>query len=86
LENLKTNLEQKNLHLQITPDLCSRLAQDGYEPAFGARPMRRLVDLTLGDLIATAILKGGLAEGDSFRIVSSAKMQYYIQKDGPQST
>ncbi|TSC88113.1 MAG: ATP-dependent Clp protease ATP-binding subunit ClpC [Microgenomates group bacterium Gr01-1014_16] len=80
LTELQTNLIQKNLHLQITPELCERLGTDGYDPAMGARPMRRLIDLTLGDLIASAMLNDSLSEGDTFQIVSPSPKQYSLVK------
>lgn len=80
LTELQANLLQKNLHLQITPEVCERLGSDGYDPAMGARPMRRLIDLTLGDLIASALLDGSLSEGDNFKIVSPSPKQYSLVK------
>lgn len=80
LTELQTNLLQKNLHLQITPQLCERLGTDGYDPGLGARPMRRLIDLTLGDLIASAMLNENLSEGDTFQITSPSPKQYSLVK------
>ena len=80
LTELQENLLQKNLHLQITPELCERLGTDGYDPSMGARPMRRLIDLTLGDLIASAMLNDSLSEGDTFSITSPSPKQYSLVK------
>lgn len=75
LEELRDNLLQKNLHFKITPELCKRVASDGFDAVSGARPMRRVVDLTLGDAIAKELLSGKLKEGDAF----SLDKEYHIQ-------
>ncbi|HPU40238.1 MAG TPA: hypothetical protein PLS63_11755, partial [Microthrixaceae bacterium] len=48
-----------------TPDALAKLAHDGYDPAFGARPLKRLIQQQVGDRLAMSILEGKLAEGDT---------------------
>ncbi len=81
LSELASNIKSKNIYLEITPLVCQKLAQDGYDPAFGARPMRRIVDIILGDLLGRAILSGQIKEGDRIRIIPGVKPQeYHIEK------
>ena len=63
----------------VTDDLAEKIAQDGFDPAFGARPMRRVIDLTLGDLVGKAILSGDIKDGDKIEITpGNAPGQYHL--------
>jgi ATP-dependent Clp protease ATP-binding subunit ClpC len=79
--DLAKKLTEKQIVLKITEDLCQKLAQQGFDPALGARPMRRIIDLTLGDLAGRAILKGEIGKGDTIVIVpGEGKDEYKIEK------
>lgn len=67
-ELARTLEQQKGIHLEISPPAIDKLARDGYEPEFGARPMRRIVDITIGDLIGRAVLAGSVKPGDRHRL------------------
>lgn len=73
LSDLSENLKKKNIILQVDPGAIQKLARDGYEPAYGARPMIRIVNLSLGDLLGRAVLKGEIKEGDKIRILPGDK-------------
>jgi len=81
LDELAVRLKEKGIMLEIDYDLTQKLALDGYQPEFGARPMRRIVDLELGDLVSRAILSGSIKEGDKIKIIpGKAKNEYSWQK------
>lgn len=69
LGDLKIQLEKQDIHLNITDALCQKIAQDGFQPEFGARPMRRILDITLGDILGKAILSGQINPGDTVEII-----------------
>ena len=73
-------LEAKNIYLKLTNSLFQKIAQEGYEPAFGARPMRRIIELTLGDLLGKAILSGEVKGGETVEIVPGEKKSEYSLK------
>lgn len=82
LDELAQNLKKKNIYLEIPSQTVKKLSEDGYDPAFGARPMRRIVNLILGDLIGRAILKEEIKEGDRIKILAGkAKEEFLIERE-----
>ena len=77
LEDLALNLKKKNIYLQVTDEVAQKLAEDGYDPAFGARPMKRIINLILGDLIGRAMLNKELKEGARIKIIPGEKKKEY---------
>ena len=65
---MQKRLSDRRIVLDITPAASGYLAQEGYDPAFGARPLRRLVQRTIGDGLAKEILAGEVRDGDTVRV------------------
>jgi ATP-dependent Clp protease ATP-binding subunit ClpB len=65
LDHLRARLADRRISLVVTDAAMAELAHDGYDPAFGARPLKRLIQQQVGDRLAMSILEGKLAEGDS---------------------
>ncbi|HVB13516.1 MAG TPA: ATP-dependent chaperone ClpB [Candidatus Dormibacteraeota bacterium] len=65
LLQLEERLESRRLQLRVLPAARSWLAEQGYDPVYGARPLRRVLQRQLGDRIATSVLQGGFSEGDT---------------------
>ena len=61
---LARRLAGRRLTLTVTQAAREWLALEGYDPAFGARPLRRLVQSAIGDRLATALLAGEIRDGD----------------------
>ncbi|PLC12131.1 ATP-dependent chaperone ClpB [Kocuria flava] len=66
--HLAERLGQRRLSLEVTPAATEWLGITGYDPAFGARPLRRLVQREIGDKLARAILSGAVVDGDAVRV------------------
>ena len=64
-------LADKQITLTLSQDVISMLVDRGYDPQYGARPMRRAIERMLEDPIAEAILRGELAAGCMSRAVRS---------------
>jgi ATP-dependent Clp protease ATP-binding subunit ClpB len=64
LRQLHDRLAGRRVELQVSDEAKALLAERGYDPAFGARPLKRLIQRELGDRIALAILEGKVSEGD----------------------
>ena len=61
---LRNRLEERRITLDVTPAAIAKLAHDGYDSAFGARPIKRLIQKQVGDRLAMAILDGSVGEGN----------------------
>ena len=63
IEKLTARLEDKRLTLGVTPAARLWLAEHGYDPVYGARPLRRLMQREIDDRLANLLLAGGLTDG-----------------------
>ncbi len=68
-QKLIGRLADKQIGLQLSPEVVSMLVDRGYDPQYGARPMRRAIERLLEDPIAEAILRGDLAAGHNSQAV-----------------
>ncbi|MCX5146464.1 MULTISPECIES: ATP-dependent chaperone ClpB [unclassified Streptomyces] len=66
--SLAKRLAQRRLTLDVTPDALAWLADKGNDPAYGARPLRRLIQTAIGDRLAKEILAGEVRDGDTVRV------------------
>ncbi|MBA3870968.1 MAG: ATP-dependent chaperone ClpB [Anaerolineae bacterium] len=72
LKRLTERLQSRRLTLELTADARRWLAERGYDPVFGARPLKRAIQRDLQDPLATAILEGRINEGE--HIVADADL------------
>ena len=68
IQELEQQLADKNVRINLTPTARKWLAAQGYDPAFGARPLRRLVMKEIGDVLTEEILFGKLSKGGNVRV------------------
>jgi len=68
LQRLRERLAARRIDLEVTQAAMTLVAQVGYDPAFGARPLKRVIQREIGDRLATAILDGSISEGDKVTI------------------
>jgi ATP-dependent Clp protease ATP-binding subunit ClpB len=68
IDRLTTRLAARRLDLAVTPDARAWLAERGYDPSYGARPLRRLMQHEIDDSLATALLAGDIRDGDTVRV------------------
>ncbi|MEU9158933.1 ATP-dependent chaperone ClpB [Streptomyces sp. NPDC048424] len=65
---LAKRLADRRLTLDVTPEALAWLADKGNDPAYGARPLRRLIQTAIGDRLAKEILSGEVRDGDTVRV------------------
>ena len=68
-QKLIRRLADKEISLTLSPEVISMLVDKGYDPQYGARPMRRAIERLLEDPIAEAILRGELVAGCMSRAI-----------------
>jgi ATP-dependent Clp protease ATP-binding subunit ClpB len=68
IDRLQKRLAERRLELAVTPAARTWLAERGYDPIYGARPLRRLMQHEIDDRLATAILAGTVRDGDLVRV------------------
>jgi len=65
IAGLTKRLEERKIHVVLTDAAKDRLVQEGYDPAYGARPLKRTIQRRLLDPLALRVLEGDFAEGDT---------------------
>ena len=68
INRLESLLADRHLALQITPQAKQLLAREGYDPAFGARPLKRTIQRLLQNPLALAVLEGKFTDGDTIQV------------------
>ncbi len=68
LDALRSRLADRRLELNVTADAKRILATNGYDPAFGARPLKRVIQKMVGDPVAIALLSGKYPEGSTITV------------------
>ncbi len=72
IRQLQTSLQERKVTLRLTDGARRDLAQRGYDPVFGARPLGRLIESEIGNMLADEILFGRLTGGGKVRISCKA--------------
>jgi ATP-dependent Clp protease ATP-binding subunit ClpB len=65
MKRLARRIEEREIHLSWKESLITYLAREGYDPYFGARPLKRLISQKVSNLLADAILAGKIVSGDN---------------------
>src|SRR5436190_1687491 len=68
VDALRARLAERGLGLELTEAARARIAHVGYDPDFGARPLKRVLQREVSDAIALSLLKGEFADGDAIRV------------------
>ena len=68
LARLRERLAARRINLDVTPAAAAALAAEGYDPVYGARPLKRVIQRRLEDPLALAVLQGEFKDGDTIRV------------------
>ncbi|MEB3265702.1 MAG: ATP-dependent Clp protease ATP-binding subunit [Cyanobacteriota bacterium] len=80
LKEVFGRMQEKGIHLSVTDGFKERLVEEGYNPSYGARPLRRAVMRLLEDSLAEEFLSGRLGEGDAALVDVDDSKQVVIRK------
>ncbi len=70
LEVLRRRVADKRMTLVVTDEAADLLAREGFDPTFGARPLKRVIQREIGDRLAIALLEGRYVEGDTVTVAA----------------
>ena len=73
LAGLRQRLAARRITLTVTPEAEHALARDGFDPAFGARPLKRVIQREVGDALAVKLLDGSVTEGATVTVDADAE-------------
>ena len=68
LERLRKRLAERRITLTLTPAAMELIANEGYDPTYGARPLKRVIQRRLQDPLAMQILEGKFRDGDALDV------------------
>ena len=71
--HLRERLADRRITLDIDQGAMAQLAREGYDPAFGARPLKRIIQREIADPASVLILDGSVGEGDTITVHAGAE-------------
>jgi ATP-dependent Clp protease ATP-binding subunit ClpB len=82
LKGLEKRLAARGLRLEVSPAAKAELGERGYDPVFGARPLKRVIQQEIENPLATRLLDGEFEEGDVVRIDADRHKRFSFEKGG----
>jgi ATP-dependent Clp protease ATP-binding subunit ClpB len=82
LKDLRKRLAERKLSLEVTPEAKAMLAERGYDPVFGARPLKRTIQRMIENPLAVEVLAGHFTEGDHI-LVEPDGGTFTFRKEAP---
>jgi len=80
-QDLKKRVAEKKIDLRLSPEAATLLAQVGYDPVFGARPLKRAIQRMVENPLALQILAGHFREGDKLTLEPSKDGDLVFRQD-----
>ena len=69
LDLLKTRLAENKIEVEFTDDAITKVSAEGFDPVYGARPIRRVIRSGIEDMVAEKMLDGTVKSGDSIKVI-----------------
>ncbi len=80
MKSLNARLEDKEVSVELAPEAESFIVENGYDPIYGARPLKRYIQKTVETLSAKLILSGQISQGDTIRIEKQGDVLVAVKK------
>lgn len=81
IQELQVRMMERKIKVEVSPEARSLLAEKGYDPAYGARPLKRVVQKHIQNPLALEILEGRYKEGDIVSIEVDEKKEFVFKKE-----
>jgi len=81
ISEVNGRLTVSNMHLEVTEDVKEWLIQEGYQPSYGARPMRRAIQRHIEDPLSEEIIKGRFKESRRIKIVLKDNKPDFVEEE-----
>jgi ATP-dependent Clp protease ATP-binding subunit ClpB len=78
LADVRARLAKRRITVEVGPAAAEQLAIDGFDPVYGARPLKRLIQRNIIDLLANEVVAGRIHEGDSVLIDLDDRLDYAV--------
>jgi ATP-dependent Clp protease ATP-binding subunit ClpB len=85
IAGLMKRLEERKIHVQLTDAAKEHLVREGYDPTYGARPLKRTIQRQVLDPLALRVLEGEFVEGDTIRADVGAKGLAFEKREAVRS-
>jgi ATP-dependent Clp protease ATP-binding subunit ClpC len=86
-DKVLARIKAKDVHIELQQSAKEFLIEKGYDPQYGARPMRRAVERFLEDPLAEELLRGNVKAGDKVEVVAGdGKLSFQVPQSQPQSS
>ncbi len=86
LGEVEERLSDRNVSIEVTDAAKKALVEEGYDPAFGARPLRRVVERQIENALAKRILSGEFADGEKIVVDFKDDAYDFEKSDAPKSS
>ncbi len=80
IKEVQDRMKAQEINFTITDGALEKIAEEGYEPEYGARPLRRSIQKNIEDLLSEEVLKGTVIKGENARIGLNSKGEFSILK------
>jgi ATP-dependent Clp protease ATP-binding subunit ClpC len=81
IEEVNQRLSDRGIQLDVTPEVKSWLTKEGYEPAYGARPMRRAIQRSIGDPLSEELIKGRFKDAKRIKVVLKDNTLTFVEEE-----
>lgn len=78
VNQLKERLKEQGIEFSLTDKTIEKIANEGYDPEYGARPLRRSIQKNIEDLLSEEMLRETIAKGHKVKIGLNNKGEYII--------
>ena len=80
---LQKRLAERNIEIEVTPEAKTKLAEEGYDPVLGARPLKRVIQKRIQNVLAMKILRGEIQDGQRVLVTVDERGEFSFQTGQP---